>query len=147
MEGLPLIREELVGAESQHRSRYADFPLPISINISLPRMDRDLSQPACPHAPVFDFEETLLAPTNPREKWANHQLALLKRGSRARRIMASQNPISMGNHDGLGHPAIFEKVTDYGVSRTVLSHSRGLFGGGGLVRSGNLPSVSSRFGG
>ena len=48
---------------------------------SLPRMDRDLSQPACPHAPVFDFEEILLAQTNPRDKWAHPRLALSERGS------------------------------------------------------------------
>jgi hypothetical protein len=47
-----------------------------------------------------------------------------------------ENAISLRNHDGLGHPAIFEKGTDYGLSRTVLSQSRGLFGGRGLVRSG-----------
>jgi hypothetical protein len=29
MEGLPVIREELVSTESQNRFRYADFPLPI----------------------------------------------------------------------------------------------------------------------
>lgn len=56
---------------------------------SLARIGRDLSQPACPHAPVFRFEETLLAHTNPRDKWANPRLALLERGSRPRCIMAS----------------------------------------------------------
>src|SRR5260370_27796301 len=47
-----------------------------------------------------------------------------------------QKAISLRNHDGLGHPAIFEKRTDYGVSRTVLSQSRGLFGDLDLVRPG-----------
>ena len=35
------------------------------------RKNRDLSPPACPHAPVFDFEGTLLAHANPQDKWAN----------------------------------------------------------------------------
>src|SRR5260370_26742214 len=47
-----------------------------------------------------------------------------------------QKAISLRNHDGLGHPAIFENRTDYGVSRTVLSQSRGLFGDLDLVRPG-----------
>jgi hypothetical protein len=48
---------------------------------SLPRMDRDLSQPACPHTPVFDFEEILLADNERTDKWAYPRLALLERGS------------------------------------------------------------------
>jgi hypothetical protein len=31
MYGLPVIREELVGTESQNRSRYADFAVPIRL--------------------------------------------------------------------------------------------------------------------
>src|ERR1700751_1748258 len=44
--------------------------------------------------------------------------------------------ISLRNHDGLGHPAIFEYGTDSDVSRTVLSQSWGLLGDRDPLRPG-----------